>query len=109
MNATLPAFECWARPTVATNEQIKGTPTSLSFRLHRPRRGRRTGSPRNTLQALKDILGSQIMPDASVALRGLGEQGAVDAGDKDHTQNPARRKSELVLNSRLVVTLFGKQ
>jgi outer membrane protein OmpA-like peptidoglycan-associated protein len=63
----------------------------------------------NTLQALRDILGTHVMTQDRIALRGLGEQGARDAGDKDHSQNPTRRKSEVVINSRLVVTLFGKQ
>ena len=64
----------------------------------------------NTLQAIKDILGSSLgIPDSRVTLRGLGEQGAKEAGDADHTKNPARRKSDVVLNSRLVATLFGKQ
>lgn len=64
---------------------------------------------KNTLQAMRDILGNSLLPDARVALRGLGEQGAIEAGDRDHTSNPVRRKSEVVINSRLVLSLFGKQ
>ncbi|HKO47434.1 MAG TPA: OmpA family protein [Polyangiaceae bacterium] len=64
----------------------------------------------NTLQAIKDVMGSALgIPDSRITLRGLGEQGAKEAGDADHTKNPARRKSDVVLNSRLVATLFGKQ
>lgn len=64
---------------------------------------------KNTRQAMRDILGNNLLPDARVALRGLGEQGAIEAGDQNHTANPARRKSEVVINSRLVLSLFGKQ
>jgi outer membrane protein OmpA-like peptidoglycan-associated protein len=63
----------------------------------------------NTLQAIKDILGADFaIPDKQIVLRGLGEQGAIEAGDKDRTENPVRRKSEVVLNARLVLTLFGR-
>lgn len=63
----------------------------------------------NTLQAIRDILGASFqVPAARVTLRGLGEEGAKDAGDKDATQNPNRRKSEVALNSRLVLTLSSK-
>lgn len=64
---------------------------------------------KNTRQALQDIIGDTFVPNARVLLRGLGEQGAKEAGDKDHTPNPVRRKSEVVVNSRLVVTLFGRE
>ncbi len=64
----------------------------------------------NTLQAIQDILGSDFgIPAANITLLGLGEQGAKAAGDPDHTKNPVRRKSDVVLNSRLVATLFGRQ
>jgi len=64
----------------------------------------------NTLQAIQDILGPNFsIPSANITLLGLGEQGAKAAGDADHTKNPAQRKSDVVLNSRLVATLFGRQ
>ena len=65
---------------------------------------------KNTLQAIKDILGRNFAINANnETLRALGEQGAIDAGDPNDTKNPARRKSEVVLNSRLVVSLRGKR
>ncbi len=64
----------------------------------------------NTLQAIQDILGPNFrVPSANITLLGLGEQGAKAAGNADHTKNPAQRKSDVVLNSRLVATLFGRQ
>lgn len=63
----------------------------------------------NTLQALRDILGTSFgIPNERISLLGLGEQGAIAAGDKDNTKNPARRKSELVMDARLLVSLHGK-
>jgi hypothetical protein len=43
----------------------------------------------NTLQDIKDIMGSAFA-DSRITLRGLGEQLAKEAGDADHTKNPAR-------------------
>lgn len=64
----------------------------------------------NTLQAIQDIVGGRLaLPAGRMVTRGLGEQGAKEAGDADQTKNPARRKSEVVLNSRLVATLFGRK
>jgi len=63
---------------------------------------------RNTLQALRDILGNQFqIQEDHIRLVGMGEQGAEEAGDRDRTQNPAWRKVQVILNSRLVVTLRG--
>jgi len=54
-----------------------------------------TMRPQNTLQAIKDTMGSALgIADSRITLRGLGEQLAKEAGDADHTKNPACRKSD---------------
>jgi outer membrane protein OmpA-like peptidoglycan-associated protein len=64
---------------------------------------------RNTLQAIRDILGKQFgVQDEHIALVGMGEKEAINAGDRDERANPEWRKVEVILNSRLVVTLRGE-
>jgi len=64
---------------------------------------------KNTLQAIRDILGPDLfkIADEHIELIGMGEQKAKEAGDRDRHQNPKWRKVQVILNSRLVVTLRG--
>jgi outer membrane protein OmpA-like peptidoglycan-associated protein len=61
----------------------------------------------NTVLGLKDILGKSYKVQKEEKI-GLGETGAIKAGDKDNTENPARRRADVTLNGRLVVQLRGE-
>lgn len=64
----------------------------------------------NVLQAIRDILGPSLkIPERQIAAQGLGERGAETvAKDKDQTPNPDWRRVDVIINSRLVVTLHGE-
>lgn len=61
----------------------------------------------NTVLGLKDILGTSYKVQKEEKI-GLGETGAIKAGDKDNTENPVRRRADITLNGRLVVQLQGE-
>ena len=64
---------------------------------------------KNVYTALKDILGKELkVPEDRIFAQGLGERAATDAGDKDEAANPNYRKVEMILNSRLTLTLKGE-
>jgi outer membrane protein OmpA-like peptidoglycan-associated protein len=63
----------------------------------------------NTMLALKDILGDKTFSKITDRHQlGLGETGAIKAGDKDDTENPEQRRSDVSVNGRLVVQLQGE-
>ncbi|MGB5711882.1 MAG: hypothetical protein WBM44_13350, partial [Waterburya sp.] len=62
----------------------------------------------NTLQAIEDILGSKLkIPQKQIKPQGKGEQAAKEAGRDDKIPNPKDRRVDIILNSRLVLTLNG--
>jgi outer membrane protein OmpA-like peptidoglycan-associated protein len=61
----------------------------------------------NTVLALQDIVGPSFKVFDKKRI-GLGEAPAAAAGDKDNTQNPARRRADVTINGRVVVTLHGE-
>jgi outer membrane protein OmpA-like peptidoglycan-associated protein len=63
----------------------------------------------NVVTALKDILGGRFkLSDDRVVAQGLGERAATAAKDIDGQPNPNFRKVELIVDSRLTVTLHGQ-
>lgn len=62
---------------------------------------------KNTKQAIRDILGGALKtPDDRIEVLAFGESISTD---EDGTKNPSQRKSDIVVNSRLVLTLFGRE
>ncbi len=61
----------------------------------------------NTVLALKDILGRSYKVAKEEKI-GLGESEAIQAGDKDRTENPVQRRADVTINGRVVVQLRGE-
>jgi subtilisin family serine protease/outer membrane protein OmpA-like peptidoglycan-associated protein len=61
---------------------------------------------RNTLQAIRDILGDKFaIPETQIKLEGKGETEAMKDGRPDKEFNPKYRRVDVILNTRLVITL----
>jgi outer membrane protein OmpA-like peptidoglycan-associated protein len=61
---------------------------------------------KNTLQAIKDALGSRFeIPEANIIASGKGEELATKEGRPDKEVNPRYRRVDIILNGRLVLTL----
>lgn len=60
----------------------------------------------NTLQAIRDILDSQLgIPESNIKVEGKGETQAKNDKRPDHEKNPTYRRVDVILNARLVLTL----
>jgi len=60
----------------------------------------------NTAQAIKDILGKSFkIPEAQIKSSGRGENEAIKDGRPDDKPDPKYRRVDVILNSRLVISL----
>jgi outer membrane protein OmpA-like peptidoglycan-associated protein len=63
----------------------------------------------NTFQAIQDILGKKMqIPENRIERHGKGETAAKATGRAEKDPNPEDRRVDIILNSRLVLTLRGQ-
>jgi outer membrane protein OmpA-like peptidoglycan-associated protein len=63
----------------------------------------------NTLQAIHDVLGAKFrIPAGNIKVAGMGEDEARRDKRPDNERNPKYRRVDVILNSRLVLTLSAQ-
>lgn len=64
---------------------------------------------RNTLQALRDVLGSQFrIREENIVIRGLGEHEAEAEGQPDGKGDPVKRRVDVRIEGRVILSLLGE-